>query len=105
MKKRITVLLITLALIITAVPVPATAAIEPMDKKAVCYTPAGDYRSGDCILSATKVMIRRAMVMHGSSKWSGISNKSIRKQATIVGLLLHTIVLHCELDVANRCVD
>ena len=96
MKKRITVLLITLALIITAMPVPAAAATEPMDKKAVCYTPAGDYRSGDCILSATKVMIRRAMVMRGSTKWSSISNKSIRKQATIVGLLLHRFTIEAD---------
>ena len=55
MKKRITVLMITLALIITAMPVPAAAATAPVDRKSVCYTPAADYRSGDCILSATKV--------------------------------------------------
>ena len=89
MKKRITVLMITLALIITAMPVPAAAATAPVDRKSVCYTPAADYRSGDCILSATKVMIRRAMLLRGSTKWSTISNKTIRKKATIFGLLLH----------------
>ena len=96
MKKRITVLLITLALIITAMPVPVTATTAPADRKAVCYTPANDYRSGDCILSATKVMIRRAMVLRGSTKWSTISNKTVRKKATIVGLLLHRFTFEAD---------
>ena len=96
MKKRITVLMITLALIITAMPVPAAAATAPVDRKAVCYTPAADYRSGDCILSATKVMIRRAMLLRGSTKWSTISNKTIRKKATIFGLLLHRFTFEAD---------
>lgn len=89
MKKRIAALFITLAVLITAMPLQVSAATAPEDRKTVCYTAASDYKSGDCILSATKVMIRRAMVMRGSTKWSTITNKTIRKKATIFGLLLH----------------
>ena len=60
-----------------------------IDDEDVLYTPQGDYKSGDCILTATKVMIRRASIMRGSTQWSNITNKTLRKSATIVGLLLH----------------
>jgi hypothetical protein len=96
MKKRIAAIFISLAVIITAVPVQVSAATAPEDKKPVCYTAASDYKSGDCILSATKVMIRRAMVMRGSTKWSTITNKTIRKKATIFGLLLHRFTFEAD---------
>ena len=89
MKKRITASLIALSLIVVAMPVTASAASPKVDDKAVCYTPAGDYRSGDCILTASKVMIRRASLMRGSKTWSSISNRTLRNCATIRGLLLH----------------
>ncbi len=60
-----------------------------IDDVDVLYTPQNDYKSGDCILSATKVMIRRASIMRGSTQWNTISNKTLRSSATIVGLLLH----------------
>ena len=63
MKKRFTTLLIALALLVTVMPAPAFAAQSSLDDKAVYYTPASDYKSGDCILTATKVMIRRASIM------------------------------------------
>ena len=70
MKKRITALLITLVLIITAMPVMAFAETSEIEDKEVYYTPASDYKSGDCILTATKMMIRRGIIS---------SNKKIKK--------------------------
>lgn len=89
MKRRITALFIALSLVLVAVPVPASATTQNVDDKAVCYTPASDYKSGDCILTASKVMIRRASLLRGSKTWSSISNKTLRNCATIRGLLLH----------------
>lgn len=87
MKKRIAALLVTLALVITAMPLTAYAAATPLEDKAVYYTPASDYKSGDCILTATKMMIRRALIIKNGGDWSGITNSSIRRPATISGLL------------------
>ena len=66
----------------------ATSKIS-IDDKAVLYTPNSDYRSGDCILSSSKTMVRRAAILRGSKVWSKTTNASIRKDATIFGLLLH----------------
>ena len=87
MKKRIAALLVTLALVITAMPLTAYAAATPLEDKAVYYTPASDYKSGDCILTATKMMIRRALIIKNGGDWSRITNSSIRRPATISGLL------------------
>lgn len=87
MKKRITALLLTLALIMTAMPLTVFASATPLEDKAVYYTPASDYKSGDCILTATKMMIRRALIMKNGGDWSKITNGSIRRPATISGLL------------------
>ena len=73
---------------ISAIEASAASAVTINDED-VLYTPQKDYISGDCILTATKVMIRRASVMYGSTKWSGITNKKLRGPATIKGLLLH----------------
>lgn len=87
MKKRLTTLLIALALIISVVPAPVFAAATSLENKDIYYTPASDYRSGDCILTASKTMIRRTCIMNGIGDWRKIDNKSIRSSATIWGLL------------------
>lgn len=96
MKKRIAALLITLALVITAMPVPVLAASAPIEDKAVYYTPASDYKSGDCILTATKIMIRREMILRKTGDWSKITNKKLRGPATIFGLLLNSFRFDAE---------
>jgi len=90
MRKRLMAMLLAVILVITAMPVTVMAAANPkLDAKAVCYTPQNDYKSGDCILTASKVMIRRASILRGSKKWSSITNKTLRSPATVLGLLLH----------------
>ena len=93
MKRKGISILLAIAMLFS---LAATSAIEAsaatssnINDKDVLYTPQNDYISGDCILTATKVMIRRASVMYGSTKWSGITNKKLRGPATIKGLLLH----------------
>jgi len=96
MRKRITALLITLVLVITAMPVMAFAGTSEIEDKAVYYTPASDYKSGDCILTATKMMIRRTMIMNKTGDWSKITNKKLRKSATVFGLLLNSFTFDAE---------
>ncbi len=95
MKKRLTTLLIALALIISLIPAPVSAATSLADKD-IYYTPASDYRSGDCILTASKTMIRRACIMNGRGDWRKIDNKSIRSSATIWGLLWNSFKVDTE---------
>lgn len=95
MKKRLTTLLITLALIISLIPAPVSAVTSLADKD-IYYTPASDYRSGDCILTASKTMIRRACIMNGRGDWRKIDNKSIRSSATIWGLLWNSFKVDAE---------
>ena len=45
---------------------------------------------GDCILTATRMMIRRAAIMRNSVDWSEITNASLRPEATTDGLLLYS---------------
>ena len=87
MKKRLTALLMALALVMAVMPAPAFAAQTSLDDKAVYYTPASDYKSGDCILTASKMMIRRACIMKGRGDWTKITNESLRSLATTLGLL------------------
>ena len=79
----------------------AASAVSVNDED-VLYTPQKDYISGDCILTATKVMIRRASIMRGSTKWDTISNKTLRGSATIVGLLLHRFTFEHD-GLAYKC--
>ena len=95
MKKRIVALLVTFALVITVIPVPVFAATS-LDDPAVYYTPASDYKSGDCILTATKMMIRRAVIMRNVGDWSKITNEMVRTPATISGLLKNSFVVDAE---------
>ena len=88
MKRKIIMLLLTLAMIITVMPVQTSAAgyLPNLKKdKSIYYTP--DYRRGDCILSSTKTMMRRAAIMRKSYRWDKITNTSLRGSATIRGLL------------------
>ena len=90
MKKKLVTLLLAAALVFAGMPATVMAAANSkLDAKNVCYTPQNDYMSGDCILTASKVMIRRASILRGSNKWSSITNKTLRSPATIFGLLLH----------------
>ena len=96
MKKRTAALLVTLALVISAIPVPSFAAATSLEDPAVYYTPASDYKSGDCILTATKMMIRRAVIMRNAGDWTKVSNECLRKPATISGLLKNSFVVDVE---------
>ncbi|MBQ6440549.1 MAG: hypothetical protein IJJ06_10630 [Mogibacterium sp.] len=96
MNKRIAALLIAITFVITAIPVNVFAESSPLEDRAVYYTPASDYKSGDCILTATKMMIRRAMIMSDTGDWSKVTNKKLRRSATIFGLLLNSFRFDAE---------
>ena len=92
MKKRIITLFLVLAVMFTAIPPVSYAAASKkisINDKAVVYTPSSDYRSGDCILTSSRNMIRRAAILRGSKVWSKTTNKTLRGDATIFGLLWH----------------
>ena len=98
-RKGITIILMLVmlfSLVTTSSLAASKATPVSIDDVAVCYTPQSDYKSGDCILTATKVMIRRASIMRGSTQWSTISNKTLRSSATIVGLLLHKFTFEAD---------
>lgn len=87
MRKKLITIMLMFALMITAMPLCASAAgyLPDLGDKTMYYTP--DYRSGDCILSSTKSMMRRAAVARGSYNWDKITNTSLRGSATVKGLL------------------
>lgn len=85
-----------LALIIMVMPAPVLAAKTSLEDKAVYYTPASDYKSGDCILTASKMMIRRACIMRGRGDWTKITNGSLRSLATTLGLLRNSFKVDTE---------
>ena len=95
-KKRTIAIMIMLALFISVMPAPGFAATTSIEDKSVYYTPASDYKSGDCILTASKMMIRRASIMNNTGDWSKITNKSLRSWATIFGLLLNSFKVDTE---------
>ena len=100
MKRKLLSIVLMLVMLLSLAATTSFAASDTakvsIDDEAVCYTPQNDYKSGDCILTATKVMIRRASVMRGSTKWSAISNKTLRSSATITGLLLHRFTFEAD---------
>lgn len=87
MKRRLAAVTLALALVLTLIPAQIFAAATDIEDPAVYYTPSSDYKSGDCILTATKVMLRRACILRGK-EWSNITNESLRGLATVSGLLL-----------------
>lgn len=88
MKKRIISALLMLVILI---PLAASGsyAADMLQSKAVYYTDESDYIDGDCVLTATRMMIRRSAIMHGRADWANITNASLRPQATMDGLLLY----------------
>lgn len=89
MKKRIISVILTLVLLI---PFTTSAAYAGglLESKSVYYTDESDYMDGDCILTATRMMIRRSAIMHNKNGWADITNESLRPEATMDGLLLYS---------------
>lgn len=87
MKKRLTALLMMLVMTFAVMPLAAYAYDVDLENREIYYTPASDYKSGDCILTSTKNMIRRTSIMNGVGDWSAFSNSKLRRSATISGLL------------------
>ncbi len=88
MGKRLAAILLVLSLILSAAPAQSIfAASDNIGDAAVYHTPKKDYKSGDCILTASKCMIRRALIMRGSKVWAKLTNEELRKTATIFGQL------------------
>ena len=88
MKKGIFTVLLMIALL-TVFATPAAYASSLLESKAVYYTEESDYMDGDCILTATRMMIRRSAIMHNDTGWRDITNESLRPEATTDGLLLY----------------
>ena len=95
MKKRIITILLALALTVPAAA-PAVYAEDLLESKAVYYTEESDYMEGDCVLTATRMMIRRAAIMRNNDGWSDITNASLRPEATVDGLLLYSFSYEAE---------
>ena len=89
MKKRIITLTLALVMLMPLMT-PAVYAEDLLESKAVYYTEESDYLDGDCILTATRMMIRRASIMRNKTDWSTITNASLRPKATTDGLLLYS---------------
>ena len=97
MKKRLAAILLVFALIFGVAPAQSIfAASNNIEDAAVYHTPASDYKSGDCILTASKCMIRRALILKGSKAWPSISNDTIRKSATVLGQLLNSFTFEAD---------
>ena len=89
MKRRIITVLLTIVMLI---PFASSAAYagDLLNSKTVYYTDESDYIDGDCILTATRMMIRRSAIMHDNAGWKDITNESLRPEATTDGLLLYS---------------
>lgn len=91
MEKKVITIMIAFVLILigvtqTAQAVPASVS-EMLQDKLVYHTEESDYESGDCILSATRIMIRRAGIMNNDSEWKDLTNAKLRPKATEDGLM------------------
>ena len=95
-KKKLLAILLVLSLLIAAAPAASYASQDALDNPEIYYTPSSDYQSGDCILSASKMMIRRASILRGSTAWASITNKTLRTPATIMGLLLNSFTFEAD---------
>ena len=100
MKRRTVSLLLTLALLISMAPqlsyADSDAATDPLTDKKTYYTEEEDYISGDCILTATRMMIRRSAIMNGKTGWNEITNEVLRQVATVDGCLLSSFTFRDE---------
>ena len=92
MKKRVTTVITATLLLVMLMPFtePAVCAADLLESKAVYYTDESDYMDGDCVLTATRMMIRRAAIINNRDGWKEITNKSLRPEATTDGLLLYS---------------
>ena len=108
MKKRIITLLLTLTLAFAFAAQggfadsgtePAVASVDisaVLADKQTYYTEETDYIPGDCILTATRMMIRRAAILNGRSAWKNITNEAVRQVATVDGCLLSSFTFRDE---------
>ena len=98
MKKRVKTVIIAALALVMLMPfvAPPAYAAGLLESKAVYYTEESDYIDGDCILTATRMMIRRAAIMRNKSDWAGITNASLRPEATTDGLLLYRFCYESE---------
>ena len=83
MKKRMITAFLMFALLVLGVPGQAFADDDPLLSNATYHTEETDYIPGDCVLTATKMMIKRAAIMNGQSDWSDITNEQLRPTATL----------------------
>ncbi len=81
MKKRMMVLLITAALIVTLIPISAMAG--RIDDSDVFLTQAPG--SADCTAAASAMMLRRAALMCGNDNWSSITIDAVKSVGWING--------------------
>lgn len=65
----------------------AAGTLPSLTEKSIYYTPNSEYNPGDCILTASKMMLRRAAIMKGSLMWTAITNTTVRPSAQTNGLL------------------
>ena len=96
MKKNCMATVLILILIIMCMPADACAAFDPLTDKNTYYTAEEDYIPGDCILTATRMMIRRAAIMRGKSGWDMITNEVLRRDATQDDCLLSSFSFESE---------
>ena len=89
-KMRFITFILALALVLPCAVETAYADTDLLNSKAVYYTEESDYISGDCVLTATRMMIRRSAIMHRKTDWADITNSSLRPEATMDGLLLYS---------------
>ena len=96
MKRRIITVLLALALMIVFASAEISAETDPLESKSTYYTEESDYIPGDCILTATKMMIKRSAIMHGKTGWSEITNEMLRPAATVDGCLQSSFTFESE---------
>lgn len=91
MKTRLLTIMITLVFVIAGASPAAYATDDSvaaaLEDKSVYHTAAEDYIDGDCVLTSTRMMIRRLAIMQDSDAWQNITNASLRPTATEYGLM------------------
>ena len=98
MKKRVKTVIIAALALVMLMPfaAPAACAADLLESKAVYYTDESDYMDGDCVLTATRMMIKRAAIINNRTGWEEITNESLRPEATVDGLLLYSFSYDAE---------
>lgn len=96
MKKEIIAALLTFVMLTVFMPQPVSAYTDELVSKHTYYTEESDYISGDCILTATRMMIRRAAIMNSRDEWNQITNETLRPSATVDGCLLSSFTFESE---------